>query len=405
MKKRPSCGVSFSLWLARIRTGRSELGHGAKPCPQRTSEVCLEWQTEATLCNEASGQRARRKSYHPSQIIWFLQTYHSEPGSQSSGKKNFKESPKGRFFVIFIVAFMKKRAKKQSKKTAPRKRYSPYQQQIIHDLAALLGKLIPATSQGSFSLQKISKKKGLGKFFDEKLSSKQKQFAYFISEVHRRHPRMLKPFINDILAEAVIKRRTKGDPLLRPEADLLKQKLFEFGIDLRKEIDELDLPTTRPAITPPPATVLQSLERIGLHPLLLESVLSLFKDGYMNEAVRKSGEVFETAISRWSGVRGRYGRDLMSHVFNKDSPIIDISTYHGSEISNPMDEKEGFMLVAMGAMQWCKNTVGHGDVNQLPPHEAASRIILMNHLIEVVDSMMKKQEETKLPTTQTVNKD
>lgn len=292
---------------------------------------------------------------------------------------------------------MKKKGKSKTKKSVPRKRCSPRQQQIIQDIAGLLGKLIPATSQGHFSLQKVAKKKGLGKFFDEKLSSKQKQFIYFVSEVHRRHPRMLKPFINDILAEAVVKRRSKGDPILRPEADSLKLKLFEFGIDLKKEIDELDLPTTRPAITPPPTMILQSLERIGLHPLLLESVLPLFKDGYMNEAVRKSGEVFETAISRWSGVRGRFGRDLMSHVFNKDNPVIDISTYHGSEILNPMDEKEGFMLVSMGAMQWCKNTVGHGDVNQLPPHEAASRIILMNHLVEVVDSMIKKQEAATPP--------
>lgn len=287
---------------------------------------------------------------------------------------------------------MKKKPKKQHK-TFFRKRYSPREQQVIQDLALILGKFIPATSQGNFSLQKIAKQKGLDKFFDTKLSSKQKQFVYFITEVHRRHPRTLKPFVNDILAEAVIKRRTKGDPILRPEADNLKVKLFEFGIDLRGEIDELDLPITRPVITPPPSMILQSLQRIGLHPLLLESVLPLFKDGYMNESVRKSGEIFETAVSRWSGIRGRYGRDLMSHVFNKDTPIIDISMYHGSEISNPIDEKEGFMLVTMGAMQWCKNTVGHGDANQLPPHEAASRIILINHLIEVVDTTMKKLQK------------
>jgi hypothetical protein len=125
---------------------------------------------------------------------------------------------------------------------------------------------------------------------------------------------------------------------------------------------------------------------------LHEKVIPLFNDGYVNEAVRKAGEIFETAVIKWSGVRGKYGRDLMAHVFNKDSPMIDVSMYHGSEIANPMDEKEGFMLVAMGAMQWCKNVVGHGDVDQLAPQDAAARIILISHLIEVADVTIKKSE-------------
>jgi len=273
------------------------------------------------------------------------------------------------------------------KKSPPRRRYSPREQQVIRDLADMLGKLLPATSQGKFSLQTIAKERGLSKFFATKLSKK-KQFTQFIADVHKAHPRTLKTFVNDILADAVSRRRTQGNPVLRPEADLLKNKLSEFGIDLSAEIDELELPATRPNITPPPQVVQQVLERIGLHPSLLPQVLSLFKEGHINEAVRKSGEILEAFVTRSSGERGRYGRDLMATVFNKDNPIIDISMYHESEISNPMDEKEGFMLVAMGTMQWCKNIVGHGDVKQLPPHEGASRIILVSHLLtwESIDS-------------------
>lgn len=300
---------------------------------------------------------------------------------------------------------MKKKTKKvrkvitsTKKKSQSRRRYSPREQQVIQDLADMLGKFVPATSQGNFSLQSIAKDKGLGKYFDEKLSSKKKQFIYFIQKVHANHPRTLKPFINDILADAVEKRRVRGNPILRPEADALKDKLMEFGIDLCKEIDELELPTTRPNITPPPQVIQQAVERIGLHQLLLPQVLPLFKDGYVNEAVRKAGEILEAAVLRWSGVRGRMGRDLMSHVFNKDNPIIDVSMYHGSEISNAMDEREGFMLVAMGTMQWCKNTVGHGDVGQLPPHEGASRIILVNHLIEVIEIVISRAQESATET-------
>jgi uncharacterized protein (TIGR02391 family) len=261
------------------------------------------------------------------------------------------------------------------------------------DLADILGKLIPATSQGDFCLQKIAKDKKLGNFFDIKLKSKKKQFIYFISKVNSKHPRMFKDIVRNILAESVEKRRTKGDPILRPEADSLKNKLLELDIDLGSEIDELNLPVTRPKITPPPILLSQSLERIGLHPLLIEKVLPLFKDGHINESVRKAGEIFEANITKWSGVRDKYGRDLVSQVFNKDKPIIDISRYHTGVIINPMDEKEGFMLVSMGMMQWCKNIVGHGDVDQISPSDAFSRIMLISHMLEVVDVSLKNNEE------------
>lgn len=283
--------------------------------------------------------------------------------------------------------------KKKVKKVTRSKRFTPRQQQVIHDLAEMLGKLVPATSRGEYSLQRLAKDRGLGKYFLEKLSSKQKQFIHFISKVHGAHPRTLKSLINNVLADAVEKRRTKGDPILRPEADALKAKLLEFGIDLAKEIDGLQLPVTRPKITPPPIVIQQSLEKLGLHPILHDKVIPLFKDGHVNEAVRKAGEILETSVSKWSGVHGKYGRDLMAHVFNKDAPIIDVSAYHGSEITNTMDEKEGFMLVAMGSMQWCKNIVSHGDVDQLSPQDAVARIILLSHLLEVIDITLKNEKE------------
>jgi hypothetical protein len=294
--------------------------------------------------------------------------------------------------VYKFMKVIKKKSINKSKKIITRRRYSPREQQVIQELAEILGNFLPATSQGKFSLETIAKEKGLSKFFDSKLSKK-KQFIKFITSVNKAHPRTLKIIINDILAEAVSRRRTQGNPILRPEADILKAKLTEFGINLSKEIDDLNLPVTRPNITPPPQVIQQALERIGLHPLLLPQVPTLFKEGHINEAIRKSGEILEAFVVRSSGKSDRFGRDLMSCVFNKDNPIIDISGYHGNEISNLMDEKEGFMLVAMGTMQWCKNIVGHGDVKQLPPDEGASRIILVNHLIRVIDSILLKNTQ------------
>lgn len=274
-------------------------------------------------------------------------------------------------------------------KITTRKQFSPRKQQVIQELAKTLGDLLPATSQGKFSLESIAKQKGLIRFFDPKLS-KQQQFINFITKVHKAHPRTLKILINNILAKAIARRIDQGNPVLRSEAEKLKSQLTEFGIDLNSEIDELNLPTERPNITPPPPMIQQSLEKIGLHPVLQTEVLKMFKEGHINEALRKSGEILESFIIKHSTVKKKYGRDLVSFVFNKDNPIIDISGYHNSEILDPMDEKEGFMLVVMGTMQWCKNIVGHGNVKQLPPDEGASRIILVNHLIRVIDTVVTR---------------
>jgi len=192
--------------------------------------------------------------------------------------------------------------------------------------------------------------------------------------------------VNNILAEAVEWRRTKSVPILRSEAETLKSHLYALAIDLRREIDDLQLPAKRPRITPPPIHVKQALEKFGLHRVLLDKVFPLFADGHVNEAVRKAGEIFEVFAARGLPGQRRYGRDLVATVFSATKPIIDISGYHSSETLNPTDEKEGYMFLSMGAMHWCKNIVGHGDVDQLDPVDAAARIILISHLIQVAES-------------------
>lgn len=284
---------------------------------------------------------------------------------------------------------MSRKNKPKAKRTKPLRRYSPREQQNINDLADTLKELLPATSQGDYCLLKKSKKVGLGKYFNAKLGNKKKQFVYFILQVYGRHPRKFKRFVNDILAEAVDWRRGKGNPVLKQEADLLKDRLFALGINLKKEIDSLSLPTERPKITPPPIHIKQALEKFGLHPLLLDKVLPLFVDGHLNESVRKAGEVYETFIKKCNPTNKKYGRQLISEIFNPKNPIQDVAGYHNSKILDPNDEREGYMFLAMGSIHWCKNVMGHSDVDQLSPSDAAARIILLSHLLEVID----KREE------------
>jgi len=164
--------------------------------------------------------------------------------------------------------------------------------------------------------------------------------------------------------------------------------LRKLNIDLHKEIDALELPKERPKVTPPPIEVRQVLDKIGIHPLLKEEVYSLFVDGHLNEAVRKSGEIYETYIRKLYPDVKKYGRPLVAEIFSPQNPRCNISGYHKENILDPQDELEGYMYLAMGAIHWCKNIVSHDNVNQLAPHDAASRIILISHLLEVFDKQV-----------------
>lgn len=271
------------------------------------------------------------------------------------------------------------------KKTVRVKRFTPREQQNINDLACSLSLLMPATSRGSFCLEKILKKEKLGKYFDKKLPNKKSQFKKFITQVFGRYPRKFKKIINNTLADSINWRVKKGDPVLKGEIEKLNGFLLNLKIDLKKEISELNLPLERPKITPPPIFVKQIIEKIGINPLLMDKVIPLFNDGHLNEAVRKAGEIFETRIKAINPSVKSYGRDLVSKVFNTQSPLINISGYHKSLVLDPNDEKEGYMYLSMGAMHWCKNIMGHSDVDQLDPKDAITRIMLISHLLDVLD--------------------
>ena len=242
-------------------------------------------------------------------------------------------------------------------------------------------------------MQTIAKNYGLGKYFDSKLPNKKKQFDYFIRQVLGRHPRKFKTIVNNILAESIERRRKNGNPILRDEIDYLKNTLYSLNVDLRNEIDGLKLPKERPRITPPPTSVVQALKNIGLHRIFLDKVLPMFENGHINEAVHKAGELFEKEVLKYGGGANVYGRGLMCSIFNKEKPIIDIRGYHQGEILNETDEREGYMYLTMGAMHWCKNIVGHGDVEQLSPQDAASRIIFINHLVEVMEKQVSEKKD------------
>ncbi|MCK5215417.1 MAG: TIGR02391 family protein [Candidatus Omnitrophica bacterium] len=271
--------------------------------------------------------------------------------------------------------------KKISKKRNIAKRLTAKDLQNIRILAEMLGKIIPYSGRGNFTLQNIAKKFGLTKSFPKKHQNKKETFSYFIRDVQKKHPRMMKKIIREIFPVAIERRHQQGNPILLGEASLLSDQLYRIGVDLRKEIRALDFPKERPTVTPPPYEIQEILKKFNLHTNLMPECQKLFLDGHINEAVRKTLEKYEVYVQQKSGSLA-IGKDLMGGAFNLKNPGIKLNL---QKTKSDQNEQEGFMHISMGIMQWWRNTLSHGDEQQISHHEAIGRLFLISNLIHRLD--------------------
>ena len=129
--------------------------------------------------------------------------------------------------------------------------------------------------------------------------------------------------------------------------------LKSLSINFTKEIDELNLPVERPRIVPPPVEYQKILEKASLHPLLLPECLGLYKDGYINESVRKSLEKLEKYVQDVTGQRDLIGKDLMVQTFNEaNQPKIKVTPLISK---SDIAQQEGFRYLNMGLMLYWRN--------------------------------------------------
>ncbi len=269
--------------------------------------------------------------------------------------------------------------KKKVTKTKKSKQLSAPILQKLRKLSEQLGAIIPATSmnKNGFCFRKLAKDYKLAKHWKDKGVKKESIFN-FIKVVYKEHPIVFKKFIRENLPKAIERRHGNGDPFLRQEADDLNTTLKDLGIDLEKEISGLDLPTDRPSIVPPKKEIQRALDLLSLHPLLLPDCLKLFKDGHLNEAVRKALEKYEVYVQQISGLTF-IGNNLMDNAFNEKAPKI--------KVNNDTDEKrrngiqEGFKNISMGSMGFWRNYCSHKDEKQIPPQDALSILGTISHLI------------------------
>jgi uncharacterized protein (TIGR02391 family) len=274
---------------------------------------------------------------------------------------------------------VKKTRKKQSART---KQLSAVAIQDLRTLAEQIGKIIPATSfsKGAFCFQTIAKRLGLQKDWPLSGSKKERIFG-FLKAVYRSHPKTFYKIFRENIAQGIERRHRVGDPVLEAEILQLDATLEKLDVNLSREFKELHLPATRPTIVPPPYVFQKMLDELGLHPLLHPDCPKLFKDGHVNESVRRALEKFETYVQQKSGLT-RIGTDLMANAFSETLPLVkvaDVTTDRGKGLLM------GFKFVSMGAMSFWRNLCSHGDEQQMPHQDAIAVLATVSHLLHSID--------------------
>src|SRR3989344_406122 len=282
----------------------------------------------------------------------------------------------------------KKHPKKQKrKKPAPRgKMISARAIQDLRKLAQQIGEIVPGTAwgNGTFCFKKIASEYRLAKYWPKtrKSTNKKEDIFSFLNEVYRRHRKIFYKIFRENLARGIERRRNNGKPVLEAEILELNATLKSLDVDLEKEILALNLPKDMPSIVPPPHEFKSFIDKMGLHPFLLPECINLFKNGHVNESVRKALEKYEVYVQKKSSLQ-TIGADLMGTAFSEKRPfvrIVDTSTKRGIAL------QDGFKLLSMGVMGFWRNYLSHGDEKQIPHQHAIAILGVVSHMMSIIDA-------------------
>jgi len=275
---------------------------------------------------------------------------------------------------------------KARKKPAPRgKTISARAIQDLRTLAEQIGEIIPAGTwpANGFSFKKIATDYGLGKYWPDgkKSPNRKEQIFSFLKEVFRRHPVIFRKIFRENLARGIERRRNSGKPVLEAEILEMSGTLVSLGVNMETEIRALKLPKDRPSIVPPPKEFKTMIDRSGLHPSLLPNCVDLFKDGYLNESVRKALEKYEVYVQKKSSLQ-QIGTDLMANAFSEQKPYVQVadSSKRGTNL------QAGFKFLSMGTMGFWRNFLSHGDEKQISHQDALAILGVISHMMNVIDN-------------------
>lgn len=209
--------------------------------------------------------------------------------------------------------------------------------------------------------------------------------AEFLGSIYKKHIKIFYKIFRENLPRGIERRYNNGDPVLLGEIQALDDVLKRLGVNLSKEIKELNLPAERPRVIPSPPRFRQMIDDLSIHYFLRPDCAELFKNGHTNEAVRKSLEKYEVYVQQKSGLSIQ-GNNLMGKAFNEDDPLIriaDVSNQRGKGL------QEGFRFLSMGSMGFWRNYFSHGDEEQISHIDAISVISAISFFMYYVDKNNK----------------
>ena len=252
---------------------------------------------------------------------------------------------------------------------------------LIDELSGLLAAIAPATSMGKgFCVRKVAEEKGLAKCWKGK-GNKKKMIGELLENTFRSFPQKPKRIVLAVVEGGVDWSARRGAAVARAHLDKIETVMEQLGFKLKKELAAIDLPDPS-RVAPPPLDLAALIDRIPLHDALRDDCVRMFKDGHLNEAVRKGLERFEKKIQDLTGEIA-IGKDLMGKAFNRNNPLIAIND---GTTGNDGSEQEGFMHLTMGAMAGMRNLYSHGDVDTMQAIDALERLAFISLLFKRVDA-------------------
>ena len=279
-----------------------------------------------------------------------------------------------------------KRSKRKKKMAAnkPAMIITASRRKLIVQLAELLADMAPATSRGktSFCVQNIAIAKKHKMFWKAK-SNKKKSIAFYLENVFRQFERTPKKVVIEIVEGGVKWSAKKGKAVSDEQIDAIINTLAKLGVSAKKELKAINRPTPS-QIVKPTLDLQGKIDQLELHSALSDDCIQLFKDGHLNDAVRKALERFEKKIQDHLG-ESDIGKSLMGKAFNHQARKIPIND--GTN-GNDQSEQEGFMHLTMGAMAGMRNIYSHGDVDTITPMDAFERLCFVSLLFKRVDAAL-----------------
>ncbi len=196
-----------------------------------------------------------------------------------------------------------------------------------------------------------------------------------------------KKLVLEIVRRGVLWKAGKGQTVTGEQLKAVIAPMEALGFKIRREIEAIEIPEPS-SVRPPSRDLLTALDRLDLHPALQDDITEMFRDGHLNEAVRKALERFEKLIQDTIDDHRTSGRDLMARAFGGDPPPIPLN---GLKTANDRSEQEGFRFLTMGAMSGMRNLYSHGDVPQMSATDAIERLAFVSLLFKRVGRAMSDQ--------------